>query len=74
VTISAILLPLKEPFIFIIITSVLGGFVMAIYVPILIYLNNFKLPKPLRPGFITNFFMVSASLFYLYFAVIILFS
>ena len=73
VAISAILLPLKEPFIFIIITSVLGGFVMAIYVPILVYLNNFKLPKPLRPGFITNFFMISASLFYLYFAVIILF-
>lgn len=68
VAISAILLPFKEPFIFLITTSVLGGFVMAIYIPILIYFNNFKLPKPLRPGFITNLFMVSASLFYLYFA------
>ena len=74
VVISAILLPFEEPFVFIIITSVLGGFVMAVYVPILIYLNNFKLPKPLRPGLITNIFMISAALFYIYFSFIILFS
>lgn len=74
VAISAVLLPFKEPFVFIITTSVLGGFVMAIYIPILIYLNNFKLAKPLRPGFITNLVMVSASLFYLYFAARILIS
>jgi hypothetical protein len=74
VVISAILLPFEEPFVFIIITSVLGGFVMAIYVPILIYLNNFRLPKTLRPGLITNIFMISAALFYIYFSFIILFS
>ena len=74
VVISAILLPFKEPFVFVIISSVLGGFVMAVYVPILVYLNNFKLPKPLRPGLITNIFMISAALFYIYFSFIILFS
>jgi len=72
VIISAILLPFEEPFVFIITTSVLGGFVMTIYVPILIYFNNFKLPKPLRPGLITNFFMFSAFLLYLYFSIMIL--
>lgn len=72
VVISAVLLPFKEPFVFIIISSVLGGFVMAVYVPILIYLNNFRLPKPLRPGLITNIFMVSAALFYSYFSFMIL--
>jgi hypothetical protein len=72
IIISAILLPFEEPFVFIITTSVLGGFVMTIYVPILIYLNNFKLPKPLRPGLITNFFMFSAFLLYFYFSIMIL--
>jgi len=72
VLISALLLPLEQPLFLLTISAVLGGFTMAIYSPILIYLNNFKLPKELRPGWITNIFMVIASLFYAVFTGIVI--
>jgi len=68
VFLSALLLPLKQPLILLTISAVLGGLTMAIYTPILFYINNFKLPKPLRPGIITNIFLIAASVFYLYFS------
>ncbi|MFA6408433.1 MAG: Nramp family divalent metal transporter [Candidatus Paceibacterota bacterium] len=71
VLISASLLTLEQPLLLLTISAVLGGFTMAIYSPVLIYLNNFKLPRELRPGIITNLFMVSASVFYAGFTAII---
>lgn len=62
--VSAFLLPLKQPLSLLTVSAVLGGFVMAIYTPILIYLNNIKLPTLLRPNWFTNVMMVLASLFY----------
>src|SRR3989344_3493793 len=61
---SALLLPLKQPLVLLTISAVLGGFVMAIYTPVLMYLNNVKLPRPLRPNWFTNMMMALASLFY----------
>ena len=68
VIIEAILLPLKQPLSFLVISAVLGGLTMAIYTPFLIYLNNRHLPKEIRPGWFTNIMMLSASLFYIFFA------
>ena len=65
VFISTFLLPLKQPLTLLTISAVLGGLVMAIYTPVLIYLNNFRLPRQLRPSWFTNLFMGTASLFYL---------
>ena len=67
--IGAALLPLKQPLTLLTISAVLGGLTMAIYTPMLIYLNNFRLPKEIRPGIVTNTAMVAISLFFLYFAV-----
>lgn len=66
---SAILLPLQQPLILLSISAILGGLTMAIYTPILIYLNNTRLAKPLRPGIFTNIAMVAATLFYWYFII-----
>lgn len=74
VIVSASLLTLEQPLILLTISAVLGGFTMAIYSPILIYLNNFKLPKELRPSWFTNVFMVLASIFYIVFTIIIFWS
>lgn len=63
---SALLLPLKQPLMLLTISAVLGALVMAIYTPVLFYLNNFKLPKPLRPGWISNLGMILASIFYIF--------
>ncbi|MDO8530263.1 MAG: Nramp family divalent metal transporter [bacterium] len=71
VVLSALLLPLKQPLALLTISAVLGGFVMAIYTPVLMYLNNFRLPKPLRPNIFTNLMMLLASLFYLFASVAI---
>ena len=70
---SAFLLPLNQPFILLTISAVLGGLTMAVYTPILIYLNNFRLPKDLRPGIITNLMMSAAALFYIFFSLFIIF-
>lgn len=67
VVISALLLPWQQPLPLLTVSAVLGGFTMAIYTPLLIYLNNFHLPRPLRPGWFTNFMMCAASLFYISF-------
>ena len=74
VLVSALLLPLKQPLALLTISAVLGGLTMAIYTPILLYLNNFRLPKALRPGFFTNIVMVGASLFYAVFTVVVIVS
>ena len=69
VIVSAFLLPLQQPLILLSISAVLGGLTMAIYAPVLIYLNNAKLQKPLRPGIFTNVAMAAATLFYWYFII-----
>ena len=69
---SSLLLPLKQPLALLTVSAVLGGLTMAIYTPILLYMNNFHLPKPLRPGIITNIFMAIASVFYISFSVFII--
>lgn len=72
VAVQAILLPLNQPLTFLIISSVLGGVTMALYTPLLIYMNNVKLPKKLRPSWFTNLIMVCASVFYAYFTYLII--
>ncbi len=69
VILSAMLMPLKQPLTLLTISAVLGGFTMAVYIPILLYLNNFRLPKHLRPSWFSNLAMFAGFLFYAYFAV-----
>lgn len=71
---SALLLPLKQPLVLLTISAVLGGCIMAVYTPVIIYLNNKKLAKPLRPGWFTNMMMIAASIFYAASSVIIIFN
>ena len=71
IIVNALLLPLEQPLTLLTISAILGGLTMAIYTPIIIYLNNFKLPPQLRPHFITNVIMVIASLFYGFFSLYI---
>ncbi|MFH1866904.1 MAG: Nramp family divalent metal transporter [Patescibacteria group bacterium] len=66
---GAVLLPLKQPLAWLVVSAVLGGLTMAIYSPLLIYLNNTRLAKPFRPSWFTNTAMVLISLFFIYFAV-----
>jgi len=68
VILGAILLPMKQPLTLLVISAVLGGLTMAIYTPFLIYLNNTKLPKVLRPNWFTNVMMILISVFFIYFA------
>jgi len=65
---GALLLRTEQPLTLLVITGVLAGFTMAIYTPLLIYLNNTQLAKPLRPSVIVNIMMGVISLFYLYFS------
>lgn len=67
ILLSALLVPLKAPLTFLLITSTLGGLSMAIYLPILLYLNNRTLPNPLRPGIIMNAGLVISTVFFWYF-------
>lgn len=67
---NAILMTFKQPLALLTISAVLGGVAMAVYVPILIFLNNFRLPRELRPGIITNVAMVLASIFYVVFSIV----
>jgi len=69
---SSLLLSFKQPLVLLTISAVLGGLTMAIYVPFLIYLNNRRLPKPLRPGWPTNLMMIAGSLFYIFAAFYVL--
>jgi Mn2+/Fe2+ NRAMP family transporter len=53
---------------FLFISALLGGFAMAFYVPLLLYMNLTRLPRSARPGWINIFFMVLASAMYIGFA------
>jgi len=68
---GAFLIPLQQPLTFLVISSVLGGLSMAIYTPMLFYINNFKLAKEIRPGIVTNAALIFTFLFYLFFTVMI---
>jgi hypothetical protein len=72
IVVQAILLPFNQPLTFLVTSSALGGIVMALYSPLLLYLNNTKLPKALRPSWFTNIVLIGASLFYLYFAIVVI--
>ena len=47
----------------------MGGFAMAIYVPLTLYINWRHLPKSARPGSLCTFMMIIASFVYIGFAV-----
>ena len=47
----------------------MGGFAMAIYVPLTLYINHRYLPKVARPGRICTVMMIIASLVYIGFAI-----
>ena len=53
---------------FLFISALMGGFAMAVYVPVLLYMNLTRLPKSARPGWINIIFMVLASAMYIGFA------
>jgi hypothetical protein len=72
VLISALLIPLKQPLIFLTISSVLGGVMMAIYIPIILYLNNRVLARELRPSWVTNLVLSLGFIFYAFFSVVLI--
>ena len=47
----------------------IGGFAMAVYVPLLLYVNFKYLSKSARPGPVHTFFTVVASIVYVGFAI-----
>ena len=53
---------------FLFIAALIGGFVMAVYVPLILYMNLTYLPKSARPGSVNIVFMVLASAMYIAFA------
>jgi uncharacterized membrane-anchored protein len=53
---------------FLFISALMGGFAMAVYVPVLLYMNLTRLPKSARPGWINIVFMLLASVMYVGFA------
>ncbi len=53
---------------FLFISALMGGFAMAVYVPLLLYMNMTRLPESARPGWVNIFFMVLASAMYIGFA------
>ena len=53
---------------FLFISALIGGFAMAVYVPIILYMNLTYLPRSARPGWINIVFMVLASAMYIGFA------
>jgi hypothetical protein len=52
----------------------LGAVTMVIYIPMLIYLNNTQLAKPIRPGIITNILLAGGFLFYAVFTFLLIVS
>jgi Mn2+/Fe2+ NRAMP family transporter len=48
--------------------ALVGGFAMAVYVPLLLYMNRHLLPRSARPGAVSSLFMVVATLVYVGFA------
>ncbi len=69
---STLLLSFEQPLVLLTTSAVLGGLTMAVYTPMLLYLNNRRLPKEVRPGFFSNAMLVLASLFYISFSAYIL--
>ena len=53
---------------FLFIAALMSGFVMAVYVPMILYMNLTRLPKSARPGWVNIVFMVLASAMYMSFA------
>ena len=53
---------------FLFISALIGGFAMAVYVPLLLYMNLKYLPRSARPGVINICFMLIASAMYIGFA------
>ena len=53
---------------FLFIAALIGGFVMAVYVPLILYMNLTYLPESARPGWVNIVFMVLASAMYIAFA------
>ena len=53
---------------FLFIAALMSGFIMAVYVPLILYMNLTCLPKSARPGWINIVFMVLASAMYIGFA------
>ena len=47
----------------------MGGFAMAIYVPLTLYMNHRFMPRSARPGLLCTIMMIIASLVYVGFAV-----
>lgn len=47
----------------------MGGFAMALYVPLNLYMNHRLLPKSARPGWVCTGMSIVASLVYIGFAV-----
>lgn len=72
VFLGMLILPWKQPLVLLTISAVLGGLTMAIYVPMLFYINNFHLPKHARPHLLTNVALLLAGLFYAGFSAIII--
>ncbi len=66
--IGAFLILLEQPLTLLVISGVLSGLSMALYTPLLIYLNNTRLAKPLRPNIFTNIAMTAIAIFFAYFA------
>jgi len=65
---GAALIPWQQPLVLLTTSAVLGGLSMAIYTPLLIYFNNTKLPRSIRPGIFTNIIMFLTALFFIFFA------
>lgn len=72
VLINFLLLEFQQPLVLLTISSVLGGFTMAFYTPLILYINNFKLPKEIRPDWLTNLFLFFAFIFYASFSIILI--
>ena len=53
---------------FLFIAALIGGFAMAVYVPVILYMNLTRLPESARPGWVNILFMVLASIMYIGFA------
>ena len=74
VIVGALLIPLKQPLTLLVISGVLSGLTMAIYTPFLIYMNNTRLPKSIRPSWFTNVVLGLISVFFIYFAIRVILS
>lgn len=63
------LVSVEQPLTLLMISAVLGGLSMAVYVPFIFYINNRLLHKNLRPGITTNVVLVLTTIFFWFFVV-----